>query len=71
MRTSSTTESVGKVIVAGPDDSDENDEDDDRDTHLRVDSMRATTRTIETMQNALNPIICLLHQGEPQPIELP
>lgn len=62
VRTSSTTESVGEVIVEGPDNSDENDEDDDRDTHLSVHSMRATNRTSETMLNALSPITYPLHQ---------
>lgn len=62
VRTSSTTESVGEVIVAGPDDSDENDKDDNRGTHLSVHSMRATNRTSETIVNALNPITFLLHK---------
>lgn len=71
MRTSSTTGSVGEVIVTCPDDPDENNEDDNRDIHRRVHSMSATNRTSETMENALNPITCLLHQRELLPTEPP
>ena len=71
MRTSSTTESVGEVIVACPDDSDENDEDDNRGTHLSVHSVMATNRTSETIVNALNPITSLLYQRALQLTEHP
>ena len=71
MRTSSPTESVGEVIVACPDNPDEDDKHNDRDTHLSVHSMSPANRMIEMMQNALKPITCLPRQGEPQLTEHP